>query len=352
VIVDERRSIRSGQAGGCRRGNGADRRGVAVLTWPRQRPGSSTGSTKARRPGADSEADADGLYARACEMLEASDRLESFDPEGLRSWARALLDRFELGPGQVHEDVIAKAVEELERASKAEPANAETLHFWGYALMIQAAATSDENVESLLALAAERMEAALKIDPRMREALQCLAVIRMRQATRMGDAAGKTLLEEAKGNLLASEAGYAAEGTEEGNEAATWARILRSCVHARLGEEDAAFELLTAERKAGFRHETRSWPIRTLLACGAVQGSGKLSANDVAGVVPDAGTSTALSYRPRSLAARCRSPTSRRRRLRTAWRYASESRAAAHHVPAIFKQSSICSSLACSSVRS
>jgi hypothetical protein len=85
----------------------------------------------------------------------------------------------------------------------------------------------------------------------MREALQCLAVIRMRQATRLGDTAGKTLLEEAKEKLLASEAGCAAEGTDEANKAAMWSRVLRSCVHARLGEEDAAIELLTAERKAG-----------------------------------------------------------------------------------------------------
>ncbi len=163
----------------------------------------------------------------------------------------ALLERFEAGSGEVHEDVVAKALQKLEVASKAEPANGETLHSWGYALMIQAAATSDEHVEFLLAQAAARMEAALRIDPRMREALQCLAVIRMRQAMRLGDAAGRTLLEEAKEKLLASEAGYAGEGTEEANEAAIWARVLRSCVHARLGEEDAAFELLIAERKAG-----------------------------------------------------------------------------------------------------
>jgi hypothetical protein len=162
-----------------------------------------------------------------------------------------LLERIEAGPREAGENLIIKACEKLEVAWKAEPANAETLHWWGYALMLQAEGSSDDDVEALLTQAADKFECALKVEPGMCAALQCLGVTRMRQATNVGDAAGRTFLEEAKEKLLASEAGYAAEGTAEASQAAAWARVLRSCVYVRLGEDDAACELLNAERAAG-----------------------------------------------------------------------------------------------------
>jgi Tfp pilus assembly protein PilF len=128
-----------------------------------------------------SGAEADALFAQACEKYDAALKIKPDKHETLKNWGIALSDQAKTKNGAEADRLFAQAYEKYGAALKIKSDEYWALNNWGAALSDQAKTKSGAEADALFAQAYEMYNAALRIRPEMPELyynLACLAALR------------------------------------------------------------------------------------------------------------------------------------------------------------------------------